>query len=66
MNVVRSILLFQFLLALQEVKMIKAEETMMNSARDNSFDTRMFLKDKLSRITHANYCPYAVNNTLQE
>lgn len=28
----RSILSFQFLLALNKVKMIKAEETMMNSA----------------------------------
>lgn len=52
----RSILLFQFLFVLKKVKIIKAEETMMNSVsvRDNSFATRVFLKDKLSHITYAN------------
>ena len=50
MKVMRSILLLQFLLALKKVKMIKGEETMLNSSsvQHDSFSIRKFpLKKKL-------------------
>ena len=44
MKVMRSILLLQFLLALKKVKMIKGEETMLNSSsvQHDSFNIKKF------------------------